>query len=60
MGSMGEHDPPWWQERFSSFSQGVFLPDVFGWFGALILQLLFIAVLYILADMWETKKSKDF
>jgi len=56
----GEHDLPWWQERFSSFSQGVFLPDVFGWFGALILQLLFIAVLYILADMWETKKSKDF
>ena len=56
----GEHDLPWWQEKLPTYSEGVFLPDIFGWFGALVIQLLFIAFLYIMADIWQTKKSEDF
>ena len=36
----------------------VFLPDVFGWFGSLIVQLAIIVLLYIAAVKWEQKKTK--
>jgi hypothetical protein len=35
----------------------VFLPDVFGWAGALIIQLLVIGLLYGLAMKWEEKQE---
>lgn len=61
MGSLwGAHDIEWWQETFASYSKEVFLPDIFGWFGAVILQLLFITFLYIVADKWESKRNQDY
>lgn len=56
----GAHDYGWWDEKFISKAKSVFLPDIFGWFGALTIQLLFIAFLYVLADKWESKKSEDY
>ena len=32
------------------------LPDVFGWLGAVVIQLLIIACLWVAADLWERKK----
>jgi len=56
----GSHDFGWWQKNFSLSAKKIFLPDIFGWFGALILQLLFIALLYIIADKWESKRNQDY
>lgn len=53
----GEHDLSWWRNHFIDQSQGVFLPDVFGWPGALILQLLLLGFLYVMADRWEKINS---
>lgn len=52
----GAHDFGWWKFNFMLNSPKVFLPDVFGWLGAVVIQLLVIAALYILADKWENKK----
>lgn len=46
----------WWKINFISNSPKIFLPDYFGWFGALVLQLLVIACVYIAADKWQKKK----
>jgi len=37
----------------------VFLPDVFGWGWALVLQLLLIGCLFVLADKWENRKKES-
>lgn len=50
-GNMG-----WWYEHFIKDAPKIFLPDVFGWAGALFLQLAFIFVLYIAADKYEKKR----
>jgi len=34
----------------------IFLPDVFGWFGAIVVQGLIIVLLYIAAVKWQQKK----
>ena len=52
----GAHDMGWWTNNFIAGAPRVFLPDVFGWIGAVVIQLLFIACLYIAADLWERKK----
>lgn len=52
----GAHDMGWWTVHFIADAPKVFLPDVFGWFGAIVIQLLIIACLYIAADLWERKK----
>ncbi len=46
----------WWKEKFIIHGPSVFLPDVFGWVGAVVLQLLIIACLYKAAALWEEKK----
>ncbi len=46
----------WWTENFIATAPRIFLPDVFGWAGAVILQLAIIALLYIAADKYEKKK----
>ncbi|MBZ2175021.1 YeeE/YedE family protein [Schnuerera sp. xch1] len=56
----GAHDFGWWHEKFISHANPIFLPDIFGWLGALTIQLLFIAFLFIIADKWESKKSGDY
>lgn len=56
----GTHDFPWWEKNFISRGKTVFLPDVFGWMGALVVQLFIIAFLYVLVDQWGTKKSEEY
>lgn len=46
----------WWKINFIVHGPKVFLPDIFGWTGAVVVQLLIIACLYIAADLWEKKK----
>ncbi|MBK5261215.1 MAG: YeeE/YedE family protein [Peptostreptococcaceae bacterium] len=45
-----------WKINFISNSPKIFLPDYFGWFGAVVLQLLLIGCIYIFADKWQSKK----
>lgn len=52
----GAKDMGWWNLNVIADSPRVFLPDIFGWMGALVLQLLVIACLYVAADLWERKK----
>ncbi len=52
----GAKDMGWWTEHFIAGAPRVFLPDVFGWLGAIVLQLLIIACLFVAADLWERKK----
>ncbi len=53
----GAHDFGWWTRTFIAGGKSVFLPDYFGWFGAVALQLIVIAALFILADRWEEKRT---
>ena len=53
----GAHDFGWWNEKFISKGIKVFLPDIFGWFGAVIIQLLFMASLYIALDRWGSNEN---
>jgi len=52
----GAHDMGWWNLHVIADSPRVFLPDVFGWLGAVVIQLLIIACLFVAADLWERKK----
>lgn len=52
----GAKDMGWWNLNVIAGAPKVFLPDVFGWFGAIVIQLMIIACLYIAADLWERKK----
>lgn len=57
LGSLwGAKDMGWWSVHFIAGAPRVFLPDVFGWLGAVVMQLLIIACLYVAADLWERKK----
>lgn len=53
---IGANHMGWWTEHFNATAPKIFLPDVFGWMGALVLQLAIIGLLYIAADMFERKK----
>jgi len=53
----GAHDYGWWYHSFIIKGKAIFLPDIFGWFGGVVIQLLFIALLYILADKWGSRKE---
>ncbi len=55
----GAHDFEWWNVNFISKGKAVFLPDILGWFGAIFVQLLVIAILYILAEKWEIRKQNE-
>ncbi len=52
----GAHDMGWWTLNFAATAPRIFLPDVFGWIGALVIQLAIIGLLYIAADKFEKKK----
>lgn len=52
----GAKDMGWWTEHFIAGAPRVFLPDVFGWLGAVVIQLMIIGCLYVAADLWERKK----
>lgn len=53
----GAHDFGWWKYTFITKGKAVFLPDVFGWLGAVVIQLLVILCLYIAAEKWQKLKS---
>jgi hypothetical protein len=53
---IGAHHFGWWKINFISHSPEIFLPDYLGWGGALLVQLLVIAGIYIFADKWQKKK----
>ncbi len=55
---LGNYQFEWWNQNYVIISAGVFLPDCLGWFGALVLQLGVIGVLYVLAIKWE-KSHED-
>lgn len=56
---LGAKDVIWWQDHFSWIRAGVFLPDIMGWLGSLIAQLIVIILLYFFATYWERKKIDD-
>ncbi|WP_334073295.1 MULTISPECIES: YeeE/YedE thiosulfate transporter family protein [Paenibacillus] len=52
----GAHDMGWWRTAVIKDAPAVFLPDVFGWLGALLVQFLIILLLYIASVKWQQKK----
>ncbi len=48
----------WWQENFIILPEGLFLPDLLTWPGAIFVQLAVIGALYRLAIKWE-KSHED-
>lgn len=48
----------WWTVSFIARARSVFLPDVFGWFGAIALQLVTILLLWIAADKFAKSRQK--
>ncbi len=57
---VGAHHFGWWKLNFILAGKSVFLPDVFGWFGGLAVNLLIIAVLYVVAHKWENREKEEF
>ena len=53
---VGANHMGFWELNFNATAPRVFLPDIFGWFGAVVVQLLVILLLYIAADKYEKKK----
>lgn len=53
----GAHDFGWWKYNFISKGKAIFLPDVFGWFGAVVIQLTIIFLLYIAAEKYQDAKA---
>ena len=53
----GAHDFGWWKEVFISKGPSIFLPDVFGWMGAVLLQLVVLLAIYIIAEQYEKKRN---
>lgn len=53
----GAHDFGWWKATFISKGKAVFLPDVFGWFWAVVIQLLIILCLFIAAEKYQDAKA---
>ena len=49
----GAHDFGWWKYNVISKGKAIFLPDVFGWMGALTIQLGFIFFLYYVARRYQ-------
>jgi uncharacterized membrane protein YedE/YeeE len=56
---LGAYHFGWWKLNVISKGKAIFLPDVFGWFGAVIIQLLIILFLYIAAVKFEKAKTDN-
>ncbi len=54
----GAHDFGWWKYHFISKGKSIFLPDVFGWLGAVVIQLLILLLLYIAAEKYQSVRSE--
>ncbi|MCY6369264.1 YeeE/YedE family protein [Clostridium ganghwense] len=56
----GAHDMPWWtQSIFFKIKKQLYLPDVFGFMGTIILSLLGYLAIYIIAKKYEDKRRKE-
>ncbi len=55
---LGAYNFGWWKYNFIIKGKSIFLPDIFGWFGAITIQLLFIGLLYVLVTKWQNYKLK--
>ncbi|MDD2534149.1 MAG: YeeE/YedE thiosulfate transporter family protein [Eubacteriales bacterium] len=53
----GAHDFGWWKENVINHGKAIFLPDVFGWFGAVVIQLVVIWLIYIAAEKFHEAKA---
>jgi uncharacterized membrane protein YedE/YeeE len=53
----GAENYGWWQLNVISKGKAIFLPDVFGWAGALFVQLTIIVLLYVAAEKYEEKRK---
>lgn len=53
---LGAYQFGFWKLNFISNGPKIFLPDYFGWFGAVVIQFLIIGCLYVAADLWQKKK----
>ena len=47
----------WWKLTFIVRGKAIFLPDLFGWFSAVVVQLAIIALLWIAADKFQKRKQ---
>ncbi len=56
---LGAYNLGWWKVNFIARGKAIFLPDVFGWIGAILIQLLIIALLWIAADKWAQRKATE-
>lgn len=54
---LGSNHFGWWKLNFISNGPKVFLPDYLGWFGAVAAQLTLIAVIYIIAAVYEKRRG---
>lgn len=53
---LGAYHFGFWKINFISNGTKIFLPDYFGWFGAVVVQFLIIGCIYVAADLWQKKK----
>lgn len=56
----GAHDMPWWtQSIFFDVHKQLYLPDVFGYVGTIILSLLGYLAIYVIAKKYENKRKRE-
>lgn len=51
----GKNSQAFWKKAFGEWP-GIFLPDLFGWIPTLILEILFLFLLWKLAEWWQNKQ----
>jgi len=54
---LGAHNVSAFWGKLNEGMPKIFLPDVFGWVGGLVIQMAIIALLYIAAVKWQKKKT---
>lgn len=56
----GAHDMPWWKQSvFFRVHKQLYLPDVFGYVGTVLISLLGYLILYIIAKKYQEKRKKN-
>ena len=56
----GAYDMPWWkQSMFFKVKKQLYLPDVFGYMGTIIISLLGYLCIYIIAKKYEDKRRRN-
>lgn len=53
------HDYEWWSYNVISKGKAIFLPDIFGWLGAVVIQLVVILLLYIAAEKYQKARTNQ-